>query len=134
MIYALPNRMNPSMTDVTVGSSTWLASRVRPGRNAAGVSFTHHLVTNGAAARVSPLSDFTGIGSGLAVCVAITNAIRAANVTETNGLEWTGCWTTGGGLIAIGHAEPAHGLVAPFNTFNIGYRYRNRGWRPSRAS
>ena len=47
---------------------------------------------------------------------------------EPKNLSWSGIWQADG-QAAIGHATENIGLTVPFNTFNIGCRYK-QGWRP----
>ena len=55
-----------------------------------------------------------------------TSALRTVTALQISGLAWTGCWTVANGTqAAIGRT----GLVAPLDSFNAGYRYRNN-WRP----
>ena len=131
MLYRLPVRINPTLDDVTAGSSAWIASRIRPGRGVLGVSLSHHRIVGNAAARIATTGPAT---AGLMCVTVANNTFRNATLAEIQRLEWNGIWTIASQTqAAVGHNMPALGLVAPLNTFNMGYRYR-RGWRPQRVS
>jgi hypothetical protein len=128
--------INPFDTDLTVNSSLWLASRIMPGKGYGKISFTHYKIINDTGARTAELSDFKitelflNHVQGL---IGITNAESLIDLQPSiSSLSWKGCWTVNEQAI-IGHATAAQGLVAPFNSFNVGYRYK-RGWRPNHVN
>jgi hypothetical protein len=128
MEYKPLKTMNPSDTDLTVNSSIWLASRIMPGKGNGKISFTHYRIINNAGARTAELSDLC-----LGGMIAMDDDEGFIDLEASAGaLAWNGCWTVNG-LPVIGHADAALGLVAPFNTFNAGYRYK-RSWRPAYVS
>ena len=113
--------MNPSDEDLTINSSVWLASRLMPGKGNEKVSFPHFKLINDAGMRTVDNDD---LQDGL---IGMDDDEQIIDLTdEAESLEFKGCWTINEQTI-IGHCD--NGLVAPFNTFNMGYRYK-LGWRP----
>jgi hypothetical protein len=128
MEYAPLKTINPTDIDLTVNSSIWLAGRIMPGKGNGKISFPHYKVINEAGARTAELSDLNMAGM-----IGMNDGEELVNLQASAGsLVWRGCWMVNEQAV-IGHATAAQGLVAPFNTFNAGYRYK-RGWRPSRVN
>ena len=138
MEYKPLQTMNPTDEDLTLNSSVWLASRLMPGKGHDRVSFPDSKITHNAAMRTCSHSDLQF--NGIAIFEEETETIGGQDAIVLN-MFWNGIWR---GLVSrigfitdeftiIGHCTNAHGLVAPMNTFNVGYQYR-RGWRPSRVS
>ena len=134
MEYNLLVRNNPTGANLTQGSSQWLASRIMPGKGTSTdislICIPDFNVTDGAAMRTCANGD---------VKIAALLGINPSNNTIVNyesnasSIVWRGCWVSGNSpLIGRGHATL--GLICPFNTFNVGYRYSKRNWRPNRVS
>jgi len=121
MEYNKQRTMNPTDDDLTIKSSIWLASRIMPGKGNKKISFTHFKVINDTGARTADFADFNFTGMA-----AINNNENIVMQEPTN-LIYKGCWTVFD-FAVIGHSIATKGLVTPFNTFNVGYRYK-RGWR-----
>ena len=122
--------MNPTDEDLTLNSSVWLTSRLMPGKgNNNKISFPDFRIRHNAAMRTVP--NFNAF-NGLAAMHNDEAIFDATTYINHYGLGWAGMWSSNFQPI-IGHCTQAQGLIAPMNTFNIGYRYR-RGWRPSRVN
>jgi hypothetical protein len=89
------------------------------------ISFPHYRVINETGMRTAEYNDLKIPG-----LIAMNDNEKLINLqTSADQLEWKGLWTIDGQPV-IGHCTNEEGLTAPFNTFNVGYRYK-RGWRPS---
>ena len=125
-------RNNPTDADLTIGSSQWLSSRLMVGK---GTSTSNSKIcvpsfnlVNNISMRIIDNSDM--MDSNLLGIQVSNNTIQNyENVAST--IVWQGCWTSSENPI-IGKGHSSYGLVCPFNTFNVGFRYK-RGWRPSRV-
>jgi len=129
MEHSLPIRFNPNDDHLTEGASKWIASRIMPGKGNAGNSFVWHRISDlGGFAHTfttSDMTDFTGTAG-------YDNGDGVFGFDDLDeDLEWTGYWSRYGEPM-IGHAVSGLGIVAPFNSFNAGYRYKG-GWRPNRV-
>jgi hypothetical protein len=129
MEYAPLKTMNPSLDDITINSSAWLSARgIMPGKGNENVSVPHFLIQNSASARTVNFSDLYLDG-----LLGLDSSQTIINLSGSVGsLTWNGCWAINNQVI-IGHCTIQKGIVAPFNTFNMGYRYK-LGWRPNRVS
>ena len=120
--------INPGYEDITVKSSIWLCSRLMPGRGNELVSFPHFRNIRNTGMRSALLTELR-----LAGLIGLTDNGTLVNLLAgVPSLIYRGLWTINE-LPIVGQATIANGLVAPFNTFNMGYRYR-RGWRPVRVN
>jgi len=141
MEYSPLKTLNPSDEDLTIKSSHWIRSRLMPGRGFAGVSFPTIQHNDQELLMVTSELSSLNVAPGLYVFVIVSAGIGGifpvpqANIPT---MQWNGLWVSSptAGMPPnspiIGGCIPSGGLVTPFNTFNIGYRYR-RGWRPSRV-
>jgi len=128
MNYEKLKTINPSIEDVTIKSSIWLASRLMPAKGHELISFPHFRTINKTAMRICNFSDLNINGLlGMNDSEAIINLESSAS-----NLVWNGCWAISNQTI-IGRGHSSFGLVCPFNTFNVGIKYKN-GWRPSRVN
>ena len=120
--------LNPSDEDMTANSSIWLCSRIMPGRGNDKISFPHFRILFNTGARVCDFSDLMING-----IMGINDSGDMTNMSsQTSVLEYKGLWTIHNKAV-IGECSSSSGLVFPFNTFNIGQRYKN-GWRASRGN
>jgi len=124
MEYKLLIRNNPTDENLTKDSSIWLSSRIMPSKGNSLISFPHFLVIDDTGARTCSNSDLL-IDGMIGMADNETFATMSASL-----LVWRGCWAVNNQCI-IGHCTNTKGLVSPFNTFNVGYRYK-RGWRPTK--
>jgi len=127
MEYAPLRAINPSDADLTTRSSAWLASRLMPGRGPEGICVPHFRAVNNAAMRTCENADCM---AGALLAIGDGEAIKDVE-SMAGDLAWRGLWAVGN-LAVIGRGHSVLGLVAPFSTFNMGYRYR-MGWRPRRV-
>ena len=128
MEYRLLVRHNPTDENLTKDSSVWLASRIMPGKGNDKISFSHFLEINETGMRTADFDDLKING-----LIAMNDDEKLINVQPSaSSLVFNGLWTINNQPV-IGHATVTKGLVAPFNTFNMGYRYK-RGWRPSNVN
>jgi len=124
MEYKPLKTLNPTDEDLTIKSSIWLCSRLMPGKGNNRISFPHFTVINNTGMRTAEFSDFMMTGLiGMANNETLVNLL-----SSVSSLVFNGIWTINNQPV-IGHATNTKGLVAPFNTFNMGYRYK-KGWRP----
>jgi len=134
-------QFNPANTDLTQGSSQWLASRLMPGKGTATdnslICVPDFKITNGTAMRTCANGDVKT--STILGIDPSTNTV--ANCESSARLfAWRGCWVSGNSSLVsensplIGRGHAAVGLICPFNTFNAGYQYKKNGWRPSRVN
>lgn len=121
--------MNPNDNDLTEGSSRWLASRIMPGRGAAGISFSSFISLRNRGARNCLNSDL--MTSELLGLNSSDESIVSWESVKTN-LMWRGLWTVANYPV-IGRGHTTYGLTVPFNSFNVGYRYRT-GWIPKKEA
>jgi len=135
MDYEKPTTFNPSIEDVTVKSSIWLASRLMPAKGHEKISFPHFRIVNNTGMRTA---DFTDLNIDALLGINDSEAVVDFE-SSTASLTWRGCWTINNNSI-IGRGHNSFNLVCPFNTFNVGYRYKKptaqnpNGWRPSRVN
>ena len=134
MQYNVLVRNNPTGTNLTQASSQWLASRLMPGKGTSTdtslICVPSFTVTNGIAMRTCENGDVK-----TAALLGINSSANTAGNYESSAgsIVWRGCWMSGNNpLIGRGHASL--GLTCPFNTFNVGYRYKKRNWRPNRVN
>ena len=124
MEYNTLKTMNPTDDDLTIKSSIWLCSRLMPGKGNNKISFPHFNIINNTGMRSVDFTDLMITG-----LIAMNNNETLVNLlSSVSSLIYTGLWSINNQPV-IGHATIAKGLTAPFNTFNMGYRYK-RGWRP----
>ena len=125
MDYAPLQRINPSQIDVTVNSSIWFCSRLKPGKGNSLISFPHYRQINNRGMRTCNNADLM-IGGLL----GMNDNEQIINLESSAGsLSWKGLWTINNQPI-IGRGHSTAGLVCPMNTHNAGRRYK-LGWRPS---
>ena len=117
---------------MTQGSSAWLASRLVPARTVNGrtVWIDNKIINNNVSRTISSAHLGSAHGTALLGMDASQNIINLA--ASAASLVWRGLWVINNQPI-IGENRATTGLIVPFNTFNVGYRYR-RGWRPSVVS
>ena len=119
-------RNNPTDENLTKDSSIWLASRIMPGRGNNKISFPHFLIINNTGMRTADFSDFDITG-----LIGMNNNEKLINLSSSVLLlVFNGIWTINNQPV-IGYSTITNGLVIPFNTHNIGYRYK-KGWRPTK--
>ena len=127
MQYKPLRTMNPTEEDMTRNSSIWLSSRIMPGIGNDKVSFPSFREINNSGARIGDLWDFEA-QTGL---VSVTDSGAISNVENaTNSLEYRGHWVINNNAV-VGRCQGGVGLTCPFNTFNVGQKYKN-GWRPQK--
>ena len=128
MEYKPLKTMNPADTDLTLNSSIWLASRLMPGKGTSTdssiVCVPDFNVTNGQSMRTCENNDL--MSDNLLGIQTSDNTIVNYEGNASS-IVWRGCWVSGTSPL-IGRGS-AYGLICPFNTFNVGYRYK-KGWRP----
>ena len=123
MVYNPLRTMNPSDEDLTIKSSIWLCSRLMPGKGNNKISFPNFMQINNTGMRTAELADLMLTG-----LIAMNNSEALINLlSSVSELVFNGLWAINNQPV-IGHATAAKGLVAPFNTFNMGYRYK-KGFR-----
>ena len=130
MEYNPLNTVNPTAQDITEKSSVWIASRIMPGKGNSKISFSFiNQINNGAA--------FTCTGNDLYLMGLIGMSAAMSPIVLHNGnpatsasIAYKGVWVGTNDEPVIGVCSSFTGLAAPFNSFNMGYRYK-KGWRPS---
>ena len=127
MEYQPLKQFNPSETDVTRNSSVFFAQRgLMPGKGNSSVSFPNNKVIGYSAMRTM---DFSAVFFNGLIGVNSFNTVVA---DSPQSLTWQGCWLgSGGDAVIVGHCSANRGLIAPFNMFGIGKRYK-KNWRPDR--
>jgi len=125
MEYNTLKTINPTLDDVTLNSSIWLCSRLMPALGHENVSFPHYRIINNNAMRTA---DFTDLQ--ITALLGMDDNETIVNLESGAGsLSYNGCWTVNNNTV-IGRGHSSYGLICPFNTYNVGYRYK-RNWRPS---
>lgn len=128
-------QFNPTEENITGDSSVWLAARgLMPSRVGNNVACPHFQMYDDMAMRTIQNDELLypiANGQGL---IGLTNGgagILSDQESNYADLEWSGIWQVNGEA-SLGCADNS-GLIAPFNTFNAGYRYKD-GWRPQHVS
>ena len=129
MQYAPLIRFNPTLSNINADSSAWLCSRLMVGRGRLGVSVPDYQTINGISMRHVESVDIRNAIQGLLAVNPNTNLIVTLGSSGISGMVYKGLWVANDNHPVIGMSN-ATGLTTPFNTYNVGLRYKN-GWRPS---
>jgi len=122
MVYEPLQALNPTVDDITVKSSNWLASRIMPGKG-------NDFITSPSGFGAMSIGKDDVKQNGM-IMIVNSNTVTTISNEAMPSIEWGGAWTTSRTFL-LGHCSATKGLVAPLNTFNAGYRYR-MGWRPKK--
>jgi len=120
--------LNPNDNDLTVKSSVWIASRISPSKGKNLISFPDNKITGNASA-------YTCLNNDLLVTalLGMNNNKNIINLDNNiSSLLYKGIWTINNQPV-IGRCHATYGITAPFNLFNVGYRYK-KGWRVNRVN
>jgi len=128
-------QFNPSGIDISMNHSYWIAARgLKPGIGNSLISCPHYVTGNYMGMRTMTEQDIktalTGYTQGELIGMTALGTLEPIIYWT---FEWRGMW----GLefnstqyALLGWGNDSEGLIYPFNTFNAGYQWRRRSWRP----